>query len=195
MKLIKLFEQFIGEEASKLSSAEAAFGAQGPQTQDRMRAIFLYGFTRFFEWPDYGDPYKNPDYNPDSFTIYVVGNDSNLVHELKTFTDPKAVGYRKIVIINSPAYDSKLWDQVDTPTGFKRPINPPAIMYFGPGTAIVKNPGSLIVAETPGACARGASINFQVVDNKLRFEYSQSAAVAAGLNTKEDFKPLATKLV
>ena len=195
MKLIKLFEQFIGEEASKVSRAEAAFGAQGPQTQDRMRAIFLYNFTRYFEWPDYGDPYKNPDYNPDSFTIYVVGNDSNLVHELKTFTDPKAVGSRKIVIINSPAYDSKLWDQVDTPTGLKRPINPPAIMYFGPGTAIVKNPGSLIVAETPGACARGASINFQVVDNKLGFEYSQSAAVAAGLETKTDFEALATKLV
>ena len=195
MKLIKLFEQFIGEEASNLSSAEKAFGAQVPQNQDKMRAVFLYNFTRYFEWPDYGDPYYKYLETPglDSFTIYVVGNNPNLVSELKTFAESKAVGYSKLAIINSPAYDSKLWTQ--SAETMMRPINPPAIIYFCPGTPIVTNKGSLIVAETPGACTKGASINFQVVNDKLGFEYSQSAALAAGLETKTDFKPLASKLV
>jgi len=195
MKLIKLFEQFIGEASSNLSSAEKAFGAQGPQTQDRMRAIFLYNFTRYFEWPDYGDAYYKSLETPglDSFTIYVVGNNPELVAELRSLTTGKLVGYSQLAIINSPAYDSKLWTQ--SAETMMRPINPPAIIYYCPSTPIVTNKGSLIVAETPGACTKGASINFQVVNDKLGFEYSQSAALAAGLETKTDFKPLATKLV
>jgi len=201
MKLIKLFEQFIVEASSNLSSAEKAFGAQGPQPQDKMRAIFLYNFTRYFEWPDYGDAYYKSLETPglDSFTIYVVGNNPELVAELRSLTTGKLVGYSQLAIINSPAYDSKLWTQNylknDPQPAIPIPTDPPAIIYYCPGTAIVTNYQSLIVAETPGACTKGASINFQIVDDKLGFEYSQSAALAAGLETKTDFKPLATKLV
>ncbi len=54
-----------------------------------------------------------------------------------------------------------------------------------------KGKGNLIISETVGACKQGSSINFVVIDNKLKFEYNKNNAIKCGLKTNDDFKALA----
>ena len=50
------------------------------------------------------------------------------------------------------------------------------------------------VAENANACKAGSSINFVVVENKLKFEYSKNNALKAGLKTNDDIKALAINI-
>lgn len=156
-----------------------SFKFQQPSTFDansKIKAVFLYNYTRYFEWPE--------KKKVDNFIIYVVGKNENLITELKILATKKKVGNQEIEIKNSPAYD---------------PAVSSHIIYFTPdvlkpvtdAASKNKSKGTLIVAEAPGACKSGASINFIVTDNKLKFEYNKNAAVKAGLKTNEDFKALA----
>jgi hypothetical protein len=54
-----------------------------------------------------------------------------------------------------------------------------------------KGKGALIVTEKSGLAKAGSAINFVAVDSKLKFEYSKSNAVKAGLKTSEELKSLA----
>lgn len=141
-----------------------------------MKAVFLYNFTRYFEWPE-----KKKVSN---FVIYVIGKNEGLIAELNKLAKSKKVGNQDIEIKNSPSYEPGIQSH---------------IIYFLPDVLKVvseaatknKNKGALVVAETPGACKSGASINFIVIENKLKFEYNKSMAVKAGLKTNDDFKALA----
>jgi len=138
--------------------------------------VFLYNYTRYFEWPD-----KKKE---DNFIIYVVGKNENLIMELKNLATKKKVGNQEIEIKNSATFDPGITSN---------------IIYFTPETAKPlgeaasknKGKGTLIVSEISGGCKSGASINFIAIDNKLKFEYNKNAAVKAGLKTNEDFKALA----
>ena len=156
-----------------------SFGFQQPSTFDansKIKAVFLYNFTRYFEWPE--------KKKVDNFVIYVVGKNDALIAELKNLAAKKKVGNQEIEIKNSATFDPGITSH---------------IIYFTPDIlkpvteAAAKNKGKgvLIVAETPGTCKAGASINFIVMENKLKFEYNKNAAVKAGLKTNEDFKALA----
>jgi hypothetical protein len=143
------------------------------------KAIFIYGFTKYFEWPD--------DKKANSFIIYVVGKNDNLVTELKKLASQKKVGEQEIEIKNTSLIDNNFG---------------PHITYFVPDndlkqlTEMVsksKSKGNLIIAETPGACKVGASINLLYIDSKLKFEYKKDAAEKAGLKTKEEFKKFAVE--
>ena len=154
-------------------------GFQQPSNFDansKIKAVFLYNFTRYFEWPE--------KKKVDNFVIYVVGKNENLISELKNLAGKKKVGNQDIEIKNSISFDPSVVSH---------------IIYFTPdilkpvtdAAAKNRNKGALVVAETPGACKAGASINFIVADNKLKFEYNKNTAVKAGLKTNEDFKALA----
>jgi hypothetical protein len=143
----------------------------------KIKAVFLYNFTRYFDWPE--------QKKTSNFIIYVIGKNENLIRELNNLAKSKKVGNQDIEIKNSTAYD---------------PSVPSHIIYFLPEMASKpvseaasknKNKGALVVAEIPGACKSGASINFIVIENKLKFEYSKNHAVKAGLKTNDDFKALA----
>lgn len=145
----------------------------------KIKAVFIYGFTRYFEWPD-----KKKE---GAFVIYIVGKNDPLVSELKSLATTKKVGNQDIEIKNSPTYDASV------------PCN---IIYFtanhelkqiGDAVNKSKNKGNLLISETEGAC-RSASINFKYIEGKLKFEYSKNAAVKAGLKTNEGFKALATEI-
>lgn len=138
--------------------------------------MFLYNYTRYFEWPD--------KKKVDNFVIYVVGKNENLITELKTLATKKKVGNQEIEIKNSATFDAAINSN---------------IIYFTPetgkslGEAASKNKGkgTLVVSETGGGAKSGASINFIAIENKLKFEYNKNAAIKAGLKTNEDFKALA----
>lgn len=160
-----------------------SFGFQQPNSFDvnsKIKAAYLYNFTRYFDWPE--------EKKVGDFVIYVIGKNENLISELKKLAALKKVGNQDIEIKNSISYDPAIHSNM---------------IYFSPAQDVKsvneaaaknKRKGTLVVAETPGALgSNGASINFLIVENKLKFDYSKSAAVKAGLTTNEDFKAQANK--
>ena len=156
-----------------------SFKFQQPSTFDansKIKAVFLYNYTRYFEWPD--------KKKVDNFIIYVVGKNENLIMELKTLASKKKVGNQEIEIKNSTTFDPAITSHIIY-------FTPEAAKPLGEAASKNKGKGTLVVAETPGGCKSGASINFIAIENKLKFEYNKNAAVKAGLKTNEDFKALA----
>lgn len=154
---------------------------QQPSTFDtnaKIKAVFLYNFTRYFEWSDAK--------KVGNFVIYVVGKNDNLIAELKNLAAKKKVGNQEIEIKNTMSFDGAISSN---------------IVYLSPdiskavGDVAGKNKkGTLLISEGLGGCKLGASINFVAVDNKLKFEYSKNNAVKAGLKTNDDFKALAINI-
>lgn len=157
-----------------------SFRFQQPSSFDvnsKIKATYIYTFTRYFEWPE--------KKKVDNFVIYVVGKNENLVGILKNLAETKKVGAQSIEIKNTSSFDPSVLSN---------------IIYFCPdvtkpiseAASKNKNKGTLVIAEAPGACKSGASLNFVIADNKVKFEYSKSVAEKAGLKTNDDLKPLAT---
>lgn len=149
---------------------------QNIDTNAKIKAVFLYNFTRYFEWPE--------SKKSGNFVIYVVGKNEALVKELNKMAETKTVGNQKMEIINTPVYDGKSKPHMLF-------MLPDVSKSIGDVTAKLKGKGTLIIAEKEGAAKTGAAINFVVIENKQKFEYSKTSAVKAGLKTSEDFKALA----
>jgi hypothetical protein len=120
----------------------------------------------------------------DKFVIYVVGKNENLITELNNLAGKKKVGNQDIEIKNSTSYDPSVNSHIIY-------FTPDVLKPVSEAASKNKNKGALVVAEAPGACKSGASINFIVIESKLKFEYNKNTAVKAGLKTNEDFKALA----
>jgi hypothetical protein len=56
-----------------------------------------------------------------------------------------------------------------------------------------KGKGTLLLSEAVNGCKTGATINFLIIENKVKFEYSKGNAVKLGMKTNDDFKALAHK--
>jgi hypothetical protein len=157
---------------------------QQPSNYDvnsKMKAVFLYNFTRYFEWPE--------EKKVNNFIIYVVGKNDNLISELKMLASKKKVGTQDIEVKNSAAFDAT----VNSDIVYFLPEN--SIKSVGEAASKYKNKGALVVAELQNAAKNGASINFIFLENKLKFEYNKNAAEKTGLKTKEDFKALAAVVI
>jgi hypothetical protein len=145
-------------------------------TNAKYKAVFIYNFTKYFEWPD-----KKKE---GSFVIYVVGKNDNLITELKSLASKKKVGNQDIEIKTSSVYDPSIVSQIIY-------LLPDVSKSLADVSSKSKKQGILVVAENTGACKTGSAINFLAVENKLKFEYSKNNAVKAGLKTNDDFKSLA----
>ncbi len=145
-------------------------------TNAKIKAVFLYNFTRYFEWND-----KKKTGN---FIIYVVGKNDNLITELKGLSGKKKVGNQEIEIKNTPIFDANVSAHIlYVLTDASKSVSDVALKN--------KNKSTLIVSESVGSCKQGSSINFVVIDNKLKFEYHKNNAIKSGLKTNDDFKALA----
>jgi hypothetical protein len=144
-------------------------------TNAKIKAVFIYNFTRYFEWPD-----KKKE---GTFVIYIVGKNEHLVSELKSLASKKKVGNQDIEIKTSPDFDASISAQIVY-------LLPDASRSVGDASSKNKGKGTLVLSENNGACKAGSSINFIAIDNKLKFEYSKNNAVKAGLKTNDDFKAL-----
>ncbi|MGZ3883439.1 MAG: YfiR family protein [Bacteroidia bacterium] len=145
-------------------------------TNAKIKAVFLYNFTRYFEWPS--------EKRTGNFYIQVVGNNASLLKELNDLASKKQVGSQKIELINTPAFDGNTKAHMLF-------LLPEASKSLSDATAKLKGKGTLIISEKEGAAKSGSAINFVVIDNKQKFEYSKNSAIKAGLKTSEDFKSLA----
>src|SRR5690606_14588493 len=138
----------------------------------KIKAVFLYNFTRYFEWPE--------KKRVNDFVIYVVGKNDNLITELNQLAKTKKVGNQPIEIKNTREYETDIQSHMIY-------FLPDAARPLSDAASRSRNKEVLVVGETAGACRSGASINFIVIDNKLRFEYNRGTAVRAGLKTNDDF--------
>jgi hypothetical protein len=144
-------------------------------TNAKIKAVFIYNFTRYFEWPE--------NKKEGAFIIYIVGKNEHLISELKSLAGKKKVGNQDIEVKNSDTFDPKITAQIIY-------FLPETTKSVGDATSKNKGKGTLVLSENPGATKSGSSINFVAIESKLKFEYSKNNAVKAGLKTNDDFKAL-----
>lgn len=144
----------------------------------KIKAVYIYNLTRYFEWPTSS--------KSGNFIIQIVGNANALVKELnENVASKKTIGGQKVEIINSTQID-------------KNKI--PHVLYITPEQSAnikayasqLKNKGTLLITEQEGAAKTHAVINFIVIDNKQKFEYNKQNAAKYGLKASEDIKNLAS---
>ena len=176
---LRFFKLFKGYKYLLVFFCLISFRFQQPSNFDtnaKYKAVFLYNFTRYFEWPD-----KKKEGN---FIIYIVGKNDNLITELKGLATKKKVGNQDIEIKTSSVFDPAIISQIIY-------LLPDVSKSVGEVSAKNKKQGTLVVSENIGACKTGSTINFLAIENKLKFEYSKNNAVKAGLKTNDEFKSLA----
>jgi hypothetical protein len=136
----------------------------GPMEEYRVKALFLYNFTQFVEWPleafkNANDPLTICILTPSPFEqgeleqIFAGKRIDNHPLAWRVIPDPSQVAGCQIVFISSAA--------------LKR------------ARALVaehRHPGLLTVGENPGFAAGGGVVNFQVRDGRVRLEINVGAA-------------------
>lgn len=156
----------------------AGFGFQQQQydTNAKVKAVYLYNFTRYFEWPE--------SMKDGNFVIQVVGSNNNLNQELSKLAATKQVGNQKIEIRSTANVDYSAKSHILF-------LLPEVSANFNEISSKMKGKNTLIITEKAGLAKAGASINFVVVDNKVKFEYNKSTTAKSGLKSNDEIKNLA----
>jgi hypothetical protein len=150
---------------------------QKDDTQAKIKATFVYGFTKYFDWAG-GEA---------DFNITIVGDNPGLVAELSKIAVTKKVGSQKIVIKNVQTVKEVERSQIVFITPDKSSLLNDAVSKF-------KGKGTLIITEKQGLAKVGATINFVIDDNKQKFELNKSAASKAGLTIGSSLEKLAVNV-
>jgi len=146
-------------------------------TEYRLKAEYLYRFALFTEWPD--------DVG-DTLNLCVLGVDP-FGAELDALQG-KSVARRNIVVLRNITADA---------------LDGCQIIYVAPSAATdlrrlieqTKGQPVLIIADTPGAARRGATLNMTVVNNHITFEANMLAARGARINLSSRLLRLATEVI
>lgn len=151
---------------------------QKEDTNAKIKAVYLYNFSKYVEWPD--------DYKSGSFVVTVVGNNSSMLAELDKMSQKK-VGSQAISIrsISSPSALEKS-NIVFVP--FESSPLLPEVMNK------VKGHSTLVVTEKPGLTKQGAAINFVIRGNKQLFELSKTNAERYKLKVSSNLSALAIQV-
>lgn len=148
-------------------------------SEDAVKAVFLYRFTGFIEWP--------PTAPSGDFSIAVLGADG-VADALGHLLADRSIKDR-------PAHVRKI----------KRPedVGEACVVYVGPNragdlkaiVAAAADRPILIVSSEEQGLAYGSMVNFILVDQHVRFEVSLSAANRAGLKISSDLLSVASRVV
>jgi roadblock/LC7 domain-containing protein len=139
---------------------------------ERFKAIFIYNFTKYINWPvTHGD-----------FVINVLGNDG-IIKEIETIAAKKTVGSSKIDIIQIFSTSEIINCHILFITSSKMDLLSEVFL-------IAKKNNILVVTEKANACKGGSCINFLSRDGKLTFEISKSNIEACGLQVSVDLVKL-----
>jgi hypothetical protein len=132
-----------------------------------VKAAFIYHFATFVVWPESAQPQAD-------FVVAVLGDDK-VAEELEEYLPGHSIQGR-------PMRARRI--------GSLEELDNDAVLFIGSGRmnvlarsfdAISDQP-VLLVADAPGALRKGAMINFEIVDGRVRFEIALRAAERAGLN-------------
>jgi hypothetical protein len=159
-----------------LSADVTIVRVQQEDTNAKIKAVFLYNFTKYIEWP--------PSYKEGNFVIGILGTNSNLIAELNKMAAQKMAGNQKIEvkILVSTAEAGKchiVFIQPDKGTELADVVSK------------CKGKSALIVTEKPGLAKQGAAINFVVQENKQKFELNKANAEKFNLKVSSNLASLA----
>jgi hypothetical protein len=147
------------------------------QAQDeKFKAIFIYNFTRYVDWPQ----------KSGNFIITVIGNDP-ITAEIQSIASKKTVGASKIEVQNAK-----------TPAD----LTSCHILYIPEGkaealaqyVAKAKAMNILMVTDNKDACLKGSCINFIENGGKISFEISRSNIESNGLKVSNELLQLGTNV-
>jgi Fe-S cluster assembly iron-binding protein IscA len=151
---------------------------QKDDTNAKIKAVFLYNFTRYFEWPA----------KEGNFVITIIGDNPGLVAELNKMAASKMVGSQKIEVQNHQSINSAEKSNILF-------ILPDKSSQLADAMAKYKGKGTLIITEKSGLAKVGATINFIVEENKQKFELNKTAAAKAGLKVGSTLEQLAASVI
>jgi hypothetical protein len=150
--------------------------ASSKAQDERFKAIFIYNFTKYINWP----------VNQGDFVINVLGNDG-ILNEMGEIATKKTVGNSKIDIIKilSPSEITKC--HILFIASSKMDLLSEAIQ-------IARKKNILVITEKANSCKVGSCINFLSRDGKLTFEISKSNIETCGLQVSVDLLKLGIAL-
>ena len=154
------------------------FYNQKDDTGSKIKAVFLYNFTRYFEWPAI---------NGSNFTITVVGDNQGIFNELSKMALTKMVGKQKLLVKSVPTLKEVENTQILYLLSEKSNLLPDALSK-------TKGKGILLVTEKPGLGKDGSAINFIVQENKHEFELNKKSAEKSGLKVSSSLQTLAKNI-
>ena len=156
MKKIKLL-------AAALLISGCAFSQDRPMHE--VHSMMVFNFTKYVQWPDHA--------TTGEFIIGVVGN-TDIYNTLNGWYGGKPRGSKTYIIkkFNSAA------DVTDCHVLY---IDKSKSGEFDNVNDKLKGKGTLIITDKSGLGEKGSSINFRLVDNKLKFELNQKAIEASNL--------------
>jgi hypothetical protein len=135
-------------------------------SDQQVKAAFIYHFATFVEWPPLAG-------GRDTFRVAVLGDDG-VAGELEESLPGRDIGGRQMQVQRLSSLD-ELDDADMLYIGAKYNHSLPKLISQVGDRAV------LVVTDAPGALDDGSMINFQVVDERVRFEISLTAAERAGL--------------
>lgn len=130
---------------------------------DKFKALFMYNFTKYIEWP--------ANMKQGDFVIGVLGS-SGMETELKTISERKKVNTQTIVV-------KKLNSAEGVEGCHMIYISPVKSSSTSQVSSKVTN--CLLVSDNANGVSGGASINFIKPNDKLEFEISKSTIEKTGL--------------
>lgn len=150
--------------------------AQTIDTNAKIKAMFIYSFTRYVEWPS--------DYKQGNFVIGVMGSGS-LVSELDKMANSGKRAGSQAIEVKSFATSSAIsrCHMLIVPSDFKGNL--------AEVLAKIKGQSTLIITEKAGMAKSGAAINFVVQNNKQAFELNKSNAEKYDLKVSSNLLTLA----
>jgi hypothetical protein len=146
--------------------AAAAWGQEGGYDASEVKAAFLYHFGTYVQWPA-AAPATDP------ITIVVLGDEAVAAH-LARFLPGRQISGRPV----QARVITGVEELADEEILFIGRANNPRLAQI---TAAVARRPILVVADAPDGLERGAMVNFQEVDARVRFEISLPRADEAGL--------------
>ena len=155
-----------------------AFGNKLIGQEEKFKALFIYNFTKYIEWP--------LDMGGDNFNIVVLGN-IELANQLMDISSKMKVGSKKMNVIISNSIDE---------------IPNCQIVIFGSSKTEqlaafaqkVKGNKVLIVCDKDKSCQKGACINFIKKNGNLNYEISKSNMDGANLKYNSTLTALGSLL-
>jgi len=132
---------------------------QAEEANAKIKAIYIYNFTKYIEWP--------ASYKEGNFVVGVLGSNSALLAELNKMANSKTVGIQKFEIKNLSSCSAAdkyniVYVLSDNSSQISHVIN------------ALKGKSTLIVTDKPGLAKQGAGINFFVDGNKQKIELNRT---------------------
>lgn len=150
---------------------------QSRPTEYQVKAVYLYNFSRFVEWPA-----QRISANGNSFAICVLGKDP-FGSALDTTVAGESIGGKRVVVRRTSKPQESLDCQiVFVSTSEDKQLKEDLAALAG---------GVLTVSDIPGFSERGGMIQFVAEGDKIRFEVNLSNATDSGLVLSSDLLKVA----